>query len=179
LNLIAVPSAQKNFSPLDVEAQVPLKRAQDFANAPSGSPTGPERGGLGAAESVTNRDDTPIPASVVDFLDKHISTVWALELLLLMRQNPSRIWTVADLAKELRASAPVITRVVPPLMAAEIVVEAEGGWRYAPQPGDLDDTIERLENLYKQLPVRIIRHIALAPHREAQSFADAFKFRKE
>jgi hypothetical protein len=128
---------------------------------------------------VTKRDDAPIPAEIVDFLDRHISTVWALELLLLMRQNPSRIWTVADLAKELRASPPVITRVVPPLLAAGIVVEADGGLRYGPKRDDLSDTIERLENLYKQLPVTIIRHIALAPHREAQSFADAFKFRKE
>jgi hypothetical protein len=128
---------------------------------------------------VTKRDDTPIPADVVDFLDKHINTVWALELLFLMRNNPSRVWTVADLAKELRASAPVITRVVPPLMTAGIVVEADAGWRYRSEPGGLDDTIERLESLYKQLPVRVIRHIALAPHREAQSFADAFKFRKD
>jgi hypothetical protein len=133
---------------------------------------------------VTKRDDAPIPAEIVDFLDRHISTVWALELLLLMRQNPSRIWTVADLARELRASAPVITRVVPPLQAAGIVVEADGGWRYRPKRGDpqtdkLNDTIERLEGLYKQMPVRIIRHIALAPHRQAQGFADAFKFRKD
>lgn len=128
---------------------------------------------------VTKPDDSPIPTDVVDFLNKHIGTVWALELLLLMRLTPSRVWTVADLAKELRASAPVITRVAPPLMAAGIVVEVEGGWRYGPPRDDLDGTIARLESLYKQRPVTIIRHIALAPHREAQSFADAFKFRKE
>lgn len=128
---------------------------------------------------MTKPDDTAIPADVLDLLDKHIATVWALELLLLIRQNPARIWTVADLTKELRASTPLIARVVPPLMAAGIVVEADGGWRYAPQRSDLNDTIERLENLYKQLPVTIIRHIALAPQREAQGFADAFKFKKE
>jgi hypothetical protein len=168
---------REKIFPLEVPHQVPSKKPR-LATAHF-APPGDRAARIGAEGNVTKRDDSPIPADVVDFLDKHISTVWSLELLLLMRQNPSRIWTAADLAKELRASAPVITRVVPPLLVAGIVVEAEGGWRYAPQRGEVDDTIERLESLYKQLPVRIIRHIALAPHREAQSFADAFKFRKE
>ena len=128
---------------------------------------------------VTEPGSTSIPDDIVAFLNKHITTVWALDLLLLMRQNRSRGWTIEALARELRASSQVIMRVIPPLIAAGIVVEMDGGLRYAPLQRDLDDTIERLEGVYKQLPVTIIRHIALAPHRGAQGFADAFKFRKE
>jgi hypothetical protein len=129
--------------------------------------------------NVTEPDSTPLPDDVIVFLNKHITTVWALELLLLMRQNRSRVWTIEALAKELRASSQVIMRVVPSLIAAGIVAETDDGFGYAPRQSALDDTIERLEGVYKQLPVTIIRHIALAPHREAQSFADAFKFRKD
>jgi len=131
------------------------------------------------AGDVTEPGSTPIPDDVVAFLNRHITTVWALELLLLMRQNRARASSLEDLARELRASAQVIVRVIPPLIAAGIVAETEGRFRYAPLRTDMDETIQRLEGVYKLLPVTIIRHIALAPHREAQGFADAFKIRKE
>jgi len=133
----------------------------------------------GNGPDMTERGSTPIPDDVIDFLNKHIATVWALELLLLMRQNRARAWTIEEMAKELRASSQVIMRVIPPLTAAGVVIETAGRWRYQPQRSELDETIDRLDAVYKQLPVTIIRHIALAPHREAQGFADAFKFRKE
>jgi hypothetical protein len=121
-----------------------------------------------------------IPDDVIDLIDKHISTVWALELLLLMRQQRDRAWSTSDLAKELRASADVALRMLPALIGAGLVADVEGKtFRYAPSREELDQTVGRLEELYKQFPVTIVRRIALAPHREARNFADAFKFRKD
>jgi hypothetical protein len=128
---------------------------------------------------VTDRGSTQIPDDVIEFVNKHITTVWALELLLFMRQGRSRAWTIDELAKELRASTHVVTRVMPGMTSAGLVTGGEGAYRYSPIRPELDDTVERLEAVYKQLPVTIVRHIALAAHREAQSFADAFKFRKD
>lgn len=128
---------------------------------------------------MTGPNASAIPDDVIGLVNKHITTVWALELLLLLRQDRARAWKINELAKELRASTHVVTREVPSLIAAGLVGEVDSGFRYAPARPELDETVERLDNLYKQFPVTIVRHIALAPHREAQSFADAFKFRKD
>lgn len=121
-----------------------------------------------------------IPDDVIELIDNHITTVWALELLLLLRQHRDRAWTIDALSKELRASADVVLRMVPLLISAGLVAEVEGrSVRYAPANDELDRTVTRLDEYYKQFPVTIVRRIALAPNREVQGFADAFKFRKD
>jgi hypothetical protein len=121
-----------------------------------------------------------IPDDVIDLIEKHITTVWALELLLLMRQHRDRAWTINDLSKDLRASADVVVRMMPSLIAGGLIAEVEGGaLRYAPSDEKLDQTVARLDEFYKQFPVTIVRQITLAPNREAKGFADAFKFRKD
>jgi hypothetical protein len=168
--------AQKFFCCVEIPGRLRLWNDHRFCVACGGADAA---GAIRGTGDVTEPGSTPIPDDVVAFLNRHITTVWALDLLLLMRQNRARGWGLDELARELRASSQVITRVIPSLVAAGIVAETEGRFRYAPLQSDMDETIERLEGVYKLLPVTIIRHIALAPHREAQGFADAFKIRKE
>jgi hypothetical protein len=122
----------------------------------------------------------PIPGDLLDFIRRSLHSVWALELLLLMRKNTERSYTPAELATDLRASRSVVDTALPPLVADGVVVEVEPG-RFACRPSDvtLADKIDRLGVIYRESPVAVVRAIALTPNPKIQGFADAFKFRKD
>lgn len=121
-----------------------------------------------------------IPHDLLEFLRRSLPSVWALELLLLMRKNASRTYSVEELATDLRASQSVVVSILPQFTVDGLVVEAEPG-RFAYRPTDdaLAAKIDRLAVIYRESPVALVREIALAPNPKIQGFADAFKFRKE
>ena len=47
-------------------------------------------------------------AEISQFIRIYIPSVWALELLLLLRADPARRWSPAELLKELRASTSLV-----------------------------------------------------------------------
>jgi hypothetical protein len=118
-----------------------------------------------------------IPDEVVELIDHCVHSVWALELLLFLRQHRASGWTVEQLQTELRASRSVVTGVLPQLMTHGLVVEADQRYRY--NENSTEGTVAELDRLYRERPVSIIREIALIPSRRIQGLADAFKFRKD
>ncbi|RAK56944.1 hypothetical protein [Phenylobacterium deserti] len=107
---------------------------------------------------------------------EHIRSVWALELLLLLRRDPDRCWAPADLVRELRASQMLVSDNLQRLEAAGVVIpDDDGCFRYAPANPVLDDLCTRLEAAYRERPVAVVNMIAKPT--SVQSLADAFKFR--
>jgi DNA-binding HxlR family transcriptional regulator len=118
-------------------------------------------------------------ADLVAFVREHVRSVWALELLLTLRRDSSRLWTSAELVKELRASPGLVAENLQRLARAALVVREDGdSWRYAPAGAALDALCGRLEAAYRERPVALINVIA-RPSDPLQSLADAFKFRGE
>lgn len=121
-----------------------------------------------------------IPDDVRELLDKHFDSLWALELILLMRKERVRAWHIKELVSALRASDRVIAGELPALVVANLVAESEPGkFRYSPASAELDLAVENLARVYREFPVTVVRHIALTPSRGLKQFADAFKFRKD
>jgi hypothetical protein len=121
-----------------------------------------------------------IPDDVRAFLDKHIRSLWALELVLLLHRDRTRSWSGQALVKELRASELVVLREVPALISGGLVETIQSGsYRARAENREASTTIASLEKIYRDFPVAIIRHIALQPNRGLREFADAFKLKKE
>jgi hypothetical protein len=122
-----------------------------------------------------------IPEDVLRFLNHHVGSLWALELILLMRRTREREWSPSALDRELRASAGVIGLELPLLVRAGIAGETQPGrYRYEPTSAELDATIERLATCYRDFPVAIVRHVALhASNRSLLAFLEAFSFRRD
>lgn len=97
---------------------------------------------------------------VRQFIRQHLASVWALELLLLMKRDATRVWTAFDLERELRASEALVTESLRALVRAGIVQGDGGAWRYAPMAPDLTELCARLEAAYRDSPVAIINLIA-------------------
>jgi len=113
------------------------------------------------------------------FAREHIKSVWAVELLMLLRRDAARCWAPDELVRELRASTNLVRDKLAAFQKSGLAVEDDDGcWRYAPAGAALDDLATRLEAAYRERPVSIINLIS-APPDPIQGLADAFKWRGE
>jgi hypothetical protein len=113
---------------------------------------------------------------LLGFVREHVRSVWALELLLLLRRDPARCWTSAELVRELRASSGLVADNLKRFHASALVAPGDDGYRFAPGTPLLDELCARLEAAYRERPVTVINLIA-SPVDPLQSLADAFKFK--
>lgn len=118
-----------------------------------------------------------ISPDLLAFIRHNLTSVWALELLLLLRAEPDRRWPPGALVAELRASEPLVTGIVEHLTRTGLVsVDADGAARYAPAGSAISALCEQLEAAYRQRPVAVIGAIS-APADKLQALADAFRIR--
>jgi hypothetical protein len=117
-----------------------------------------------------------IEPDLTGFVRQHIRSVWALELLLLLRRDPERAWRPDALVAELRASAGLVDENLRRFVASGLVAPEEGCYRYAPANAVLKGLCADLEAAYRARPVAVINVIA-RPGDPLQSLADAFKFK--
>ncbi len=126
-----------------------------------------------------SEDSRSISAEMMDFIRTSLKSVWALELLLLMRKWGARRWTVAELTRELRASDLLVYNILREFVETGLVVETTPEtFEYRAATPALDLLVNSLAGIYAQSPVRVIEAIVNAPNKNIQVFADAFNLRK-
>lgn len=114
------------------------------------------------------------------FLRTSIRSVWELELLLLLRKEPARGWSVPNLVRQLRASGLVVSDALMALQRAELATEEPAGhYRYRPATTELMQVVDELAEAYASLPASVMNIIWSTPRTHIQIFADAFRFRKD
>ena len=114
---------------------------------------------------------------VAGFIRSSFRSVWSLEVLLLLKQEP-RQWTPQEIVDALRASELIVAQSLDSLAAAGLVaIEADGGASYRPAPS-LTPLADAVESLYARSPDAVRRLIVGAPSGLA-AFADAFRLRKD
>lgn len=112
------------------------------------------------------------------FIASSFLSVWALELLLLLKQEP-RQWSKDELITRLRASELVVTQAIGSLVAAGLVNVEEGGATYMPVSERLARLVDQTESLYSSKPDAVRRTIVTASSSGITAFADAFRLRKD
>jgi len=116
-------------------------------------------------------------ADLLAFVRQHVRSVWALELLLLLRRDPQRRWAAPELVKELRASPGLVIDNLAGLARGGLSEpDAEARHRYCPATPLLDSLCGRLEAAYRARPVAVVNMIA-QPRDPVQSLADAFRLK--
>lgn len=105
-------------------------------------------------------------------------SVWALELLLLLKREP-RIWAPAELITTLRASDLVVNKALDELVAGGLVSVEGDGVRYMPASPGLANDIDQVQILYLARPDAVRRAIVSSASSGAAAFANAFRLRKE
>jgi hypothetical protein len=116
------------------------------------------------------------------FLSEHISSVGQLEVLLLMRSDPERRWTAAQVSKTLYTTPEVVAEQLADLCKRGLLA-AHGGsdtlYQYAPATPDLDANVATLDAAYRERRVAVITFIYSQPIEKVRTFADAFRLRRK
>ncbi len=122
----------------------------------------------------------PVEKDVSGFLRSTFKSVWSLELLFLLKEDPTRCWSGPEMLAALRASELVVSQAVENLHAAALVVpEADHCVRYGPVSDDVDQLVNDAQRLYTRSPDAVRRLIIRSQSDNLLAFADAFKFRKD
>lgn len=117
---------------------------------------------------------------VSGFLRSTFRSIWALELLFLLLEDPTRCWSSPELVSALRASELVVSQAVESLHAAALVVpEANDCVRYGPSSDEVHQLVVAAKALYFKSPDAVRRLIIRSQSDNIIAFADAFKFRKD
>ena len=121
----------------------------------------------------------PDSAETLNFVRDSFRSVWSLELLCILKSDPSRAWPRAELVERLRASDSVVEQSVEGLVAGGlVVVEEDGSARYAPASPELDRLSRNAEELYAKRPGAVRRLIVMSGSSGSlTAFAEAFRLR--
>lgn len=117
---------------------------------------------------------------LIEFVETSLDSVWSLELLLTLRDEPGRLWSSEELIAHLRSSPLVVGRSIDKLLASGLIVlEAENTVRYGPASADQERLVKELADAYRVRPAAIRRIILRSSADQLRTFADAFKIIKD
>jgi len=119
------------------------------------------------------------PVELKHFIAQHVESLAQLEALLQMRQEPQRSWKSAELSQQLRIAPDMCEGILVDLQRRGFVENADDGYRYRPQSADADRLLANLADVYQQRRVAVITEIYSKPVHKVQTFADAFRLRRE
>lgn len=125
--------------------------------------------------------DSGLPNETHEFLVKNIDSLEELEVLLLLRSDPSRRWSVADVNERIRSSQSSVGNRLKKLMGSGFANSEDNGvtYQYSPRDGSMDARVKQLAEVYRERRMKVIEAIFSKPLREIQSFSDAFKIRSK
>jgi len=110
------------------------------------------------------------------FIRRHFNSVWALEIMLLLRARQERGWRVDELVREMRASQALVAANLAAFERAGLATrEADETFRFAPATPLLAELCRQVAEAYRDRPVAVINLIA-APEDRLQQLAEAFRF---
>jgi hypothetical protein len=125
---------------------------------------------------------TRLSADLIDFIRRCIPTYQAAEVLLFFAAHPERSFSPEDVVVSMRPvviTLPAAKEYLRLFAAQGLVAEDAGRFAYAPRSADLEDSIGWLAHAYNETPVTLIRVIYQVADANIQSFADAFKLRRD
>ena len=123
----------------------------------------------------------PLPSDVRQFIAHQIESVAQLETLLLFRRDSQRLWNAEELARQLYISEQMCRVMLDDLERRRYLVRdsASKSVRYYCADMKADAILAVLEDLYRERRVAIISEIHSNPISKVQTFADAFRLRKD
>jgi hypothetical protein len=120
------------------------------------------------------------PAELKQFIAQHVESLAQLEALLILRQNSEQRWRSPELAQRLYITPDMCEAILADLERRGFAARtADGAYFYQPRDGAADKLIDDLATIYQQRRVAVITEIYSKPVTKVQTFADAFRLRRE
>jgi hypothetical protein len=122
------------------------------------------------------------PADVRQFIDQNIESLAQLEALLLLRKDPQRSWNAEEMAKALYVPVEQGQTLLTDFARRQLtktVPSSDVHYSYNILDPKMDELIGRVAAEYQERRVGVISLIYSKPLNKVQTFADAFRLRKE
>jgi hypothetical protein len=123
-----------------------------------------------------------IPARVLQFLAERIATVPQLEALLLLWENPQRLWSEEDLAARVYVSRQVAATILQALQRQQLVIAEPApsvGYRYNTQWDATGEVMPEVAATYRHHLVPLATFIHSRASTAVREFARAFDLKKD
>ena len=121
-----------------------------------------------------------IPNEIHQFIARYLKSVGQLELILFLFDGREKAWSVDDLIREMRTNQSLVEQQLRDLEGPTVQISGEPV-RYQFNIGDsyLLELVRKLAEQYRSRRHAIISEIYSQPLATIQSFADAFKIKKD
>ena len=113
---------------------------------------------------------------LASFIASSFRSVWALELLLLLKRE-ERACSTDELVTMMRASPSVIEQALESLVAAGLTGADGDTMAYMPISPEVASLVDETEELYRSRPDRVRRLIVAASNKGLAAFSDAFRLK--
>lgn len=127
--------------------------------------------------------DVQLSPELIRFIQTTLPSYDAAVILVRVSRDPERAWTAESLAETMgldARSAPEVRQLLEHFAhAGALETAGEGAFRLAPETGDLRAVVDELRTAYDRRPVTLIRAVDTASRAKIQSFADAFRLKRE
>lgn len=120
-----------------------------------------------------------ISNEVQRFIVRYIETVEQLEVLSLLTENPSTVWSVTEVFRKIQSSEKSVKEILANFVQHGLAVEKEVERYQLADNSEIVTQTTAVVAAYRQRPVTVIESIYKKPSTSIQGFADAFKFKKE
>ena len=117
-----------------------------------------------------------ISEELASFIASSFRSVWALELLLLLKAQ-QRPCATGELVTLLRASEHVVESALQSLTAAGLAGLEGKAFSYMPVSSAVAALVDETEQVYRSHPNRVRRLIVASTHKGLSAFSDAFRFK--
>jgi hypothetical protein len=108
---------------------------------------------------------------------RHIRSVGELELLMLLRAERDRSWSVDEICETLACPRSWAVAQLEVMERAGLLAPADGKWQFAPTSTELEHATAALEESYRLHSRDVVRFVFATPGRDLKEFSDAFRLR--
>jgi hypothetical protein len=122
--------------------------------------------------------ESELPSSVRDFIGRHIVSVEALEVLLILHEGKDRAWTAAEINERLRSQESSIAQRLESMVSLGLAVNSGARFRFAPVSEETAKTVADLATAYRERRIKVIELIFSKPNGNLLNFVRAFDLRK-
>jgi hypothetical protein len=117
---------------------------------------------------------------IEQFISDSFASIWDLELLSVILDEPDRVHTAAQLVERMRASELVVDQGIRSLVAAGMAsIDADGRLHFQPVNADVAACARAASEFYARFPGRARRLMIARQSPGLTAFADAFRLRKD
>lgn len=117
---------------------------------------------------------------IEQFISDSFSSIWDLELLSVVLQEPQRAQTAEELVERMRASKLVVEQGIKALIAAGMAsIDSDGRLHFQPVNDDVAERARQAMEFYIRFPGRARRLMIARQSPGLTAFAEAFRLRKD